>query len=215
MLISPQGVSYLMQPNAGKLSAQVEIDGIDFGRFFAAQQADSLAFSSAMRMSCTYPFILPNVWLPTNPSVEALDAGFRDNYGVGLAVRFVHVFKDWIKENTGGVVLVQIRCWDKVHSIAPSDDKGVIEALMTPAEAAGGNMTDMQDFEQDNAIALLNDALGGNQLEVVRFHYRPVRKNREASLSFHLSRREKLDILEAFYTGDNQASLKALKQVLR
>jgi hypothetical protein len=112
-------------------------------------------------------------------------------------------------------VLVQIRCWDKVHSIAPSDDKGVIEALMTPAEAAGGNMTDMQDFEQDNAIALLNDALGGNQLEVVRFHYRPVRKNREASLSFHLSRREKLDILEAFYTGDNQASLKALKQVLR
>ncbi|MBL7808416.1 MAG: patatin-like phospholipase family protein [Saprospiraceae bacterium] len=215
MLISPQGVSYLMQPNAGKLAAQMEIDGIDFGRFFADQQADSLAFSSAMRMSCTYPFILPNVWLPTQPSVEALDAGFRDNYGIGLAVRFVHVFKDWIQQNTGGVVLVQIRCWDKIHSIAPSDDKGVFEALMTPAEAAGGNMTDIQDFEQDNALALLNDAMGGNMLEVVRFHYRPVRKNREASLSFHLSRREKLDIFEAFYTGDNQASVKALKQVLR
>jgi hypothetical protein len=215
MLISPQGVSYLMQPDAGRLSAQMEIDGIDFGRFFAEHQADSLAFSSAMRMSCTYPFILPNVWLPTQPSVEALDAGFRDNYGIGLAVRFVHVFKDWIRENTGGVVLVQIRCWDKIHAIAPSDDKGVIEALLTPAEAAGGNMTDIQDFEQDNAVALLNDAMGGNMLEVVRFHYRPVRKNREASLSFHLSRREKLDIIEAFYTGDNQASVKALKQVLR
>ncbi|HAD11097.1 MAG TPA: phospholipase, partial [Saprospirales bacterium] len=96
LLISPQGVSYLMQPNAGKLAAQVEIDGIDFGRFFATQQADSLAFSSAMRMNCTYPFIMPNVWLPTQPSVEALDAGFRDNYGIGLAVRFAHVFKSML-----------------------------------------------------------------------------------------------------------------------
>ena len=75
-------------------------------------------------------------------------------------------------------------------------------------------MTDMQDFEQDNGLALLNDALGGNHIETVRFHYRPVRKNRAASLSFHLSQREKLDILEAFYTADNQASVKALKQVL-
>lgn len=215
MLISPQGVSYLMKPNAGRLSAQVEIDGIDFGRFFAAQQADSLAFSTAMRMNCTYPFILPNVWLPTNPAVEVLDAGFRDNYGLGLATRFAHVFKDWIRENTGGVVFVQIRCWDKIHSIEPSDDKGVFDNMLTPAEAAGGNMTDIQDFEQDNAIAFLNDALGENQIEMVRFLYRPVRKNREASLSFHLSRREKLDIFEAFYSADNQASIKALKQVLK
>lgn len=215
MLISPQGVSYLMRPDAGRLAAQVEIDGVDFGRFFADQQADSIAFSSVMRMSCTYPFILPNVWLPTNPALEVLDAGFRDNYGLGLSIRFAHVFKDWIRENTGGVVFVQIRCWDKIHAIVPSDDKGVFENMLTPAEAAGGNLTDIQDFEQDNALALLNDALGGNQVEMVRFHYRPVRKNREASLSFHLSQREKLDIFEAFYTADNQASVKALKQVLK
>jgi hypothetical protein len=214
LLISPQPLSYLMRPPAGKLHAQVEIDGVDFGRFFAGQQADSLAFSSAMRMSCTYPYILPNVFLPTRPAVEAIDAGFRDNYGLGLAIRFAHVFKDWIRENTGGVVFVQIRCWDKIHTIEPSDDKGIFEIMLTPAAAAGGNMTDVQDFEQDNALALLNDALG-SRVETVRFHYRPVRKNREASLSFHLSRREKLDIFEAFYTADNQASVKALKQVLR
>lgn len=214
LLISPQGLSYLMRPPAGKLHAQVEIDGVDFGRFFAAQQADSLAFSSAIRMSCTYPYILPNVFLPTRPAVEAIDAGFRDNYGLGLAIRFAHVFRDWIRENTDGVVFVQIRCWDKIHPIAPSDDKGIFDLMLTPAAAAGGNMTDVQDFEQDNALALLNDALG-SRVETVRFHYRPVRKNREASLSFHLSRREKLDIFEAFYTADNQASVKALKQVLR
>ena len=201
MLISPQGVSYLMRPNAGRLAAQVEIDGIDFGRFFADQQADSLQFSSAIRMNCTYPLILPNVWLPTNPSVEVLDAGFRDNYGLGLGIRFVHVFKDWIRENTGGVVFVQIRCWDKIHAIKSSDDKGVIESMFTPAEAAGGNLTGIQDFELDNALSLLSDALGGTRVETVRFHYRPVRKNREASLSFHLSKREKMDIFQAFYSA--------------
>lgn len=215
VLISPQGVSYLMRPNAGRLNAQVEVDGVDFRRLFARQQADSLAFSSAMRMNCTYPFILPNVWLPTQPSIEAIDAGFRDNYGLGLAIRFAHTFKDWIKEHTEGVVFVQIRCWDKLRSVEPSDHKGILESLFTPAAAAGGNMTDMQDFEQDNALALLNDVFGGKKVEIVRFIYRPVRKNREASLSFHLSNREVLDIKEAFYSADNQASLKALKQLLR
>jgi hypothetical protein len=214
MLISPQGVSYLMRPhNEGRLAAQVEIDGVDFGKIFAAQQADSLAFSSALRMNCTYPLILPNVWLPTKPSVEAVDAGFRDNYGLGLAVRFVHTFRHWIEENTSGVVFVQIRCWEKIHPVRPSDDKGILENMLTPASAAA-NLTKIADFEQDNALALLNDAMGKSKIEVVRFFYRPVRKQREASLSFHLSKREKLDLLESFYSPENKAALKALKQIL-
>ena len=215
MLISPQGVSYLMRPSAtGRLAPQLEIDGVDFGKLFAAQQGDSLAFTSALRMNCTYPFILPNVWLPTHPSIEAMDAGLRDNYGLGLAVRFTHVFKDWIEANTGGVVFVHIRCFDKINQIAASDDKGVLDNLFTPATAAA-KMTDIQDFEQDNALSLLSDVLGNKNIEMVRFHYHAVQKKREASMSFHLSKREKLDLLESFYAPENQAALKALKQILR
>jgi hypothetical protein len=215
MLISPQGVSYFMRPAAkGRLAKQVEIDGVDFGKLFADQEADSLAFTSALRMNCTYPFILPNVWLPTRPSIEAMDAGLRDNYGIGLGVRFVHVFKDWIEENTGGVVFVHIRCFDKINQIATSDDKGILDNLFTPASAAA-KMTDIQDFEQDNALTLLSDILGNKNIEVVRFHYHAVQKKREASMSFHLSKREKLDLLESFYAPENQAALKALKQILR
>lgn len=214
MLISPQGVTYLMRPQAeGRIARHMEIDGVDFGKLFAAQQADSLAFTSALRMNCTYPFILPNVWLPTDPAIEAMDAGFRDNYGLGLATRFVHVFRDWIEENTGGVVLLQIRCWDKISAIDKSDDKGILDNLFTPATAAA-KMTDMEDFEQDNDLALLSSIFQKNRIEMVRFHYRPVRKQREASLSFHLSKREKLDLLESFYAPDNKAALKALKQIL-
>jgi hypothetical protein len=215
LLISPHGISYLMRPTASdRLAKQVEVDGVDFGRLFVRQQADSLTFTSALRMNCTYPFILPNVWLPTRPSIEAMDAGFRDNYGLGLAIRFTHVFREWIEQNTSGVVFVQIRCWDKISSIDKSDDKGILENLLTPA-AAAGNMTDAQDFEQDNTLSLLEQIMGKNRIEMVRFHYHAVRKKREASLSFHLSKREKLDLMESFYAPENQAALKALKQILR
>lgn len=214
LLISPQGVSYLMRPQGkSRVAKQLEVDGVDFRKLFEHQQADSLAYTSALRMNCTYPFILPNVWLPTKPGIEAMDAGLRDNYGMGLAIRFVHVFKDWIAENTGGVVMVQIRCWDKVTPIVASDDKGILDNVFTPANAAA-KMTDIQDFEQDNALSLLTDAVEDTHIQLLRFHYHPVHKNREASLSFHLSKREKIDIKESFYSPDNQAALKALKRVL-
>jgi hypothetical protein len=214
MLISPQGVSYLMRPyDLGRLANQIEIDGADFGRLFAKQQADSLAFSSALRMNCTYPLILPNVWLPSDPSIEGMDAGFRDNYGIALAARFVHTFRDWIVENTGGVVIVQVRCWQKIDPITKSDSKGILQNLLGPVNAVA-NVTSIQDYEQDNTLALLDDLMGKNKLEVIRFLYRPVRKENEASMSLHLSAREKIDILQSYYAPENQASVKALKEVL-
>jgi hypothetical protein len=214
MLISPQGVSYLMKPHdLGRLASEVEIDGADFGKLFSKQQADSLAFSSALRMNCTYPFILPNVWLPTNPAIESMDAGFRDNYGITLATRFIHTFRDWILENTGGAVIVQVRCWQKIDPIAKSDAKGILHNLLNPVNAVA-NITSIQDYEQDNTLALLDDVMGKNKLEVIRFLYSPVRKENEASMSLHLSAREKRDILQAFNSEENQESLKKLQALL-
>jgi len=212
MLISPQGVSYLMRPPDSTLHP--EIDGVDFGKLFAAQQADSLSFASALRMNCTYPLILPNVWLPTIPAVEAMDAGFRDNYGISLAIRFVQNFRPWITAHTNGVVIVQIRCWEKIHSIAKSDAKGMLENLFTPADAVA-SLTKMQDYDQDSALALLSDLLGHQQLQVIPFYYRPVHKQREASLSLHLSKREKLDLMQAFYSAENQKNMVLLQQALQ
>ncbi|MEO6760328.1 MAG: patatin-like phospholipase family protein [Saprospiraceae bacterium] len=212
LLISPQGVSYLMRPPDASLNP--EIDGVDFGRLCRDQQADSLAFTSALRMNCTYPLILPNVWLPTTPAVEVVDAGFRDNYGLSLATRFVQNFRDWITSNTSGVVIVQIRCWEKLPTIAKSDTKGILETIFTPADAVA-NLTRMQDYDQDASLALLADLLGKNRLQIIPFYYRPVRKQREASLSLHLSKREKLDLMQAYYSVENQKSVQALQQALR
>ncbi|MBK8921570.1 MAG: patatin-like phospholipase family protein [Saprospirales bacterium] len=214
LLISPQGVSYLMQPPEDPLHSMApEADGVDFRRLFARQQADSLAFTTALRMNCSYPLILPPTWLPTEPSVEAMDAGFRDNYGIMTATRFIHTFQDWIRENTGGVVIIQVRCWEKVRPIKEGNYKGIIENLFSPFSAAA-SLTVMQDFDQDNTLALLGDVLGENRLQVISFIYRPLKKENEASMSLHLSKREKVDILESFNRPEVRANLLILQKAL-
>ncbi len=215
MVISSQPVRYMMRP-PGDLenSLGLEVDGVDFGQLFKKQDADSLAFTSALRMNCTYPYILPNAWLPARPMMEVLDAGFRDNYGLTTAVRFVHNFKKWISENTGGVVFVQIRCWEKYDGIDEADRKGFLGNLFAPATVMG-NMTASQDFEQDESLSLLENALGEGNLEIVRFIYRPVKKSHEASMNLHLSKREKLDLGAAYFSVDNKKALEKLKEILK
>ena len=108
-------------------------DAIDFGRMFEDQNAFNLRFTTALRMNATYPYVLPNVHLPSVPEVEVLDAGFRDNQGIISATRFIHVFKDWITENTSGVILVQISSKDKFDDMAPSKSgEGLIGSILNP-----------------------------------------------------------------------------------
>lgn len=212
LIISPQSMSYLMRPPNKRVRA--EIDAVDMRLLFSQLRADKLQFSSALRMNCTYPLILPNAWLPSKPSLEVMDAGFRDNFGTSTAVRFIHTFQDWIRENTSGVIIIQVRSWSKIDPIYPYDDKGIFESLLTPAGAAA-NLTTMQDFEHDSELALLGDLLGPRKLDVLHFQYRPVRKRREASLSFHLSAREKKDVIQAFYQPENKAAVAAFRQIFR
>jgi hypothetical protein len=214
LLISPQGVSYLMRPpGRQKLTEKLEIDGVDFGKLFASQDADSLAFTSALRMNCTYPYILPNAFLPSKPMLEIMDAGFRDNYGTLTAARFVQFFQDWIAFNTSGVVLVQIRCWEKFDQIEATERGGILNNIFSPTVIAG-NLPSIQDFDQDNSIGFLDDILGETPLDIINFTYRPVKKSREATMSLRLSKREKQDIIEAFFDKGNQENIDKLKKLL-
>ncbi len=213
LLISPQGISYLMRPVGDTGSTRPEVEAVDFGRLFAAQQADSLAFTSALRMNCSYPLILPPVWLSTEPPIEVMDAGFRDNYGITTAVRFMHAWRHWIREHTDGVIVLQVRCWEKRRPIQASAYKGIIENLLSPFSAVA-SLTAIQDFEQDQALALLCDLLGPDRLHVIRLVYRPQKKENEASMSLHLSKREKRDILAAINDPEVQRELRRLQQAL-
>ncbi len=216
LIISPQGVSYMMVAPVGvNKHDAVEIDAVDFGWMFKDQDAFNLRFLSALRMNATYPYVLPNVHLPSSPQMEVMDAGFLDNYGIFTATRFIQVFRNWIQENTSGVVVIQISSSNRIEQILPSNQSGIIESLINPLGIAGKVFT-RQEFEFDNSLGFIYDLLGHENFDVIRFIYRPTQpERREASISYHLTRKEKEDVLDAFYLESNQKSLRQIIEILQ
>ena len=65
--------------------------------------------ATAARMSATAPMISPAVYLPSDPELRVADSGFYDNYGMDVAAAWLFRNRCWLKANTSGVLLVQIR----------------------------------------------------------------------------------------------------------
>jgi len=215
MIMSPHGVSYMMAPPAALNEPEViDIDAVDFGRLFKNQDSENLRYLTALRANATFPYILPNVYLPTNPEIEIMDAGFRDNFGLKSAVRFIHVFNDWIIENTSGVVLVQVTGFDRDTEIKPSNNVGIFSSIFSPLGIAG-QVIDLQFYENDNNVGLIYDILGKDNFDIVNLTYRPSGENFEAPISFHLTERGRNDILDAIYQPRNQAAIEKIKRLLK
>ncbi len=215
LIVSPQSTSFMtIAPIGVGHPGRVEVDGVEFKRVFQNQSADRLRFSTALRMNATYPYILPNVHLPSSPQIEVMDAGFRDNFGVKSAVRFIHVFKDWILENTDGVLMIQILGLDHSTNISKNEKKGIIQSFFNPLSIAADVMK-LQEYDHDTNIGLLYDVLGPEHFDVLRFSYMPSSKETGASMSFHLTNQEKLDVIKSIDTDENRANLKEIKTMLK
>lgn len=214
MVISPQPISYMMVPSVdARNNSNLFVDAVDFGALLKDQDAQNLYLSNALRMNATYPYIMPNVFLPTDPMIEVMDAGFRDNFGLKSTIRFLSVFQDWIKNNTSGVVLVQVRGYDRDTEIAPSDNQGAIESIFNPLNIAG-LVLKLQDYEHDTNLGFIYDAFGPGMFDIIRFTYLPSKKNKEAPISFHLTSAEKVDILNAIHNKDNRSEMQRLVKAL-
>jgi len=190
-------------------SSVLATDAVDFNSFFSQQQASQMRFLSALRINATFPYVLPNVWLPTNPVIDVMDAGLRDNTGEETALRFLHTFEEWIKKNTRKVVLIQIRD-RKVIDWQPVKPANIFTFLYKPLEAIQNNWFSLQEYYQKSQYTYLHGSLD-SQLQRVTFQYIPTKKDTHASLSFHLTSREKLDIKRSIDSRENQASLMLIK----
>ena len=211
LVISSQPVSYMMVEPAGvKIPYSIQVDAVDFGQLFKAQGAENLRFTTALRMNATYPYVLPNVTLPSSPPIEVLDAGFRDNFGLKSATRFVTVFSDWIKENTDGVVFVIIRAFDRDRTVANKGNQGILETIFNPLEIAF-KVISLQDYEHDNELGFLYDILGSDHFDIIRFTYRPSQYLKDSPISFYLTERERKDILQGIESRESQQNLQRLR----
>lgn len=211
--MSPHPVRFLMrQPKEYQSNTYSEIDAIDFCRFFEKEGGENLRFTSALRMSATFPFILPNTELPTYPPMVTMDGGASDNYGAETTLRFIQTFKDWINENTSGVVIVQIRDSRKEDDIeAEYVPETVLDRLLHPIGQFISNLDDYQDYRIDQQLNFTNLSLRV-KMQVIMFEYAPEKKEEKAAMSLHLTEREKKNILSSLNEPNNQLAFRLLKE---
>lgn len=226
---------YLSRSNDYKLK------GIEFMRMFEKQQAHDLRFVTALRMSATFPYITPNISLPSTPSMEIIDAGMSDNFGIGDAIRFLHVFKDWIEANSSGVIIVSIRDSRKQREVLQTRSPSLAGKLLTPIGSLYSNWDNMQDINNDSHIEYASTWLNV-PIQLIPFQYFTIWKNeRESymkaareggqplddaslhslnskeervSLSWHLTRKEKQYLKDGFYDSRNIYALRKLRYLL-
>lgn len=204
LVIGTQPMSFLMKPVIDTAqTGTMDPDALDYQRFFARQDPMNMRLLTAMRMNATFPYVLPNVWLPTKPVVDVMDAGLRDNFGQETAIRFIQVFNEWIKENTGGVVLIQIRDRQTGGWEYPFEAHNATEIVTRPMLLLQFNWYKMQEYNQNDMLSLTQQAMG-KYVYKFTFQYSPKQEDARAALNFHLSKREKQDIAWALNSENNR-----------
>ncbi len=214
LLISTQPLSFMMKPRFFHSDTSMSADAVDFAALFKQQDPMNLRVLTAMRMNATFPYVLPNVWLPSQPVIDVMDAGLRDNLGTETSLRFIDNFKEWIKENTGGVILLQLR--DRVNEDWQSNGEvqSLTDMIVTPATMLQHNWFKLQNYyqaDQYNYFNNNNDSL----LKKINIIYKPAVVEKGATLNFHLSAREKRDIMQAFYSEVNAEAVQTMQRLLK
>lgn len=194
-----------------------EPDGVDFQTLFARQQAPQLRMLTALRMNASFPYVLPNVWLPTEPVIDVMDAGLRDNYGEETSLRFLAYFKQWMQQNLSAVIIVQLKDrasgeWN-AKAFAPAS---IFSFFSKPLGTLQQNLFTLQQYQQADALSYLQPSAPG-QLAVhkLNFEYRSVRPEKHAGMSFHLTAAEKKDIAASVDNPANKAALQQLIQLVK
>lgn len=214
MIIASNPARFLMKGATNNNVAQYDADAIDFTSYFKQQGALNLRLLSALRMNATFPYALPNVWLPTQPVIDVMDAGLRDNYGIENTIRFLQIFKDWIEENTSKVVILQIRDrglnnWDKTN-----DDDDYLSFLTKPLASMQHNWFKLQDYYQSSLLNnMANDC--DKKIYSICWQYTTANNKSTAGLSFHLTTSEKLNIAASLQNTDNAKAFERLSNILK
>ncbi len=207
LIISSQPVRFLMRP-LNDSASPVDPDGIDFGALFKNQDAMSLRMLTILRMNATFPYVLPNVWLPSKPVIDVMDAGFRDNYGQETSARFLQLFRKWILENTSSVIVIQIRDRKSGGWEYPYESSGLNDIFMKPAFLLQHNWYKIQEYQQDDLMSLTKE-LYGPKFHKLSIQYYPKKDEARATLNFHLTQSEKLDLMQSL---DNPYNSKLMDQ---
>lgn len=211
MMISTQPIRFMMQSQRDSSRAPAaDPDAIDFVSFFAKQDPYNLRMLSALRMNATFPVVLPNVWLPSSPVIDVMDAGLRDNYGEETSLRFLSCFDDWISKNTSGVLMLQIRDRRAGGWENPYVSTDISGNITKPFFLLQHNWFKMMEYTQSEMLTYYSNR-SSVPVYKIAFQYATDKEENKAALNFHLTKREERDIVISIRSAMNQGSFLQVK----
>lgn len=210
LLISSQQMGFLHSNFRldERVGMNPQIENIEYLKYFKKNNPEDLAFTTVLRMSATFPYIMPMVTMPTDPGMQIMDAGIRDNYGTKTTAKYLLSLRKWIKENTSGVIILKIRDSKKTLIGESYEEVGMIEKLLLPFGNMYGNFPRVQDFDQDELLSSTIRTLD-YPIQVFSLNLREEFKDRIA-LSWHLTTQEKIKIVNALNSESNKKEIERL-----
>ena len=181
---------------------------------------------TAVRMNASFPYVSPSTALPTIPYRRVVDAGYYDNYGIDMAVKYLSEpnIRDWILQNTSGVALIEIRAFPHAApSKGVSASKQSFQWLTTPLDgmlsARGSTMTfrNWQSFRNlQETYRLAERALGREATStpegfgfLERFTFELA--DADISLNWYLPEFELAEMVTKLELEDNQIAFSRLQ----
>ncbi len=213
LVVSTQPVSFMMKPVLYQNDTAYDPDAVDFNALFHSQQPMNLRMLTALRMNATFPYVLPNVWLPSEPVIDVMDAGLRDNFGLETTLRFLDNFKDWFKQNTSGALIIQVRDRPKDNWQNPFETHSLTDMLVNPATMLQHNWHKLQDYFQADQFSYF--AQQDTTIRRFSLEYLPEKPDKSAALNFHLSGREKRDVERSINHPYNQEVMNKIVKLLQ
>ncbi|MCC7303141.1 MAG: hypothetical protein IT233_10910 [Bacteroidia bacterium] len=214
LLISAQGISYLTHvPDPEEMKWNKLPNSVEYSKLLSGQDPGNARMLSILRVNSSFPYIFPVAGLPTEPCVELMDAGLRDNYGTEITLKYLYTFREWIRQNTSGVLIVQVRDKKKMVAVTENKGKSLTQSLSKPLGSLYLNHFTVQDYNHEDLLMYMQDWFGSS-LHVLDFELRNLEED-NISLSWHLTNREKEKVLGSLTMPENRKNMELLVRMLR
>ncbi len=214
LLVSSQPVSYLMKAMRFNDVYHNEIPAVDFQGLMAGHDPGRLRITTAMRMSASFPYVLPFIELPTDPPVQVMDAGAIDNFGVYVTTQWLFAHRRWIDAHADGVVILQVRDTRREGGFVSLEPNSIAERTLGVFGNAYHAFARSKDFQNDYLLSYTRTTLNV-PVQVLDLQYIPSQPMKEASLSFHLTDFERADVIASIHHCENRRTLHLLRQLVR
>lgn len=212
IFMSPNSISFLSRDPQSLHDSMPVIDAIDFQRMFVLNKPNDLKLTAALTINATFPIILPVTKFPTNPTMEVIDAGLRDNFGIETSSRYILTLQKWLEANVESVIIIQIRDTRDYMPSQINNNESFLHMLIGPAAVIQNKWSSFQTNQQTYITSQL---VANSKIDILHETIYYEDEKVTVPLSFHLTQREKNSIRNAIMLPNNQKVLNKINNYIK